>query len=277
VLRAEGGVAACRGRHPEADRHFSDAVELALGAGSSAAAAEGWLLLGLSRGVAGRNDEAEDAVHRCLRIAEGTEEPLLRSYAVGLLGLTALGRGEVAAAADRVRRALQPKVEPFLTAFLFEVLAWTALADGDGVRAATLVGAADRLWQTEAVDPAAVPTLVVRREERLAAVKALLGARQFRRHVEQGASMARRVALGYALEETMPGRGRPDEVTPLTGRELEVAELVGRGMTNREVAAALDITVRTTQGHVEHILRKLGFGSRTQVAAWVAERRARQA
>jgi non-specific serine/threonine protein kinase len=35
------------------------------------------------------------------------------------------------------------------------------------------------------------------------------------------------------------------------------------------------ISHRTAQGHVEHILRKLGFSSRAQVAAWVAERQAR--
>jgi DNA-binding NarL/FixJ family response regulator len=43
-------------------------------------------------------------------------------------------------------------------------------------------------------------------------------------------------------------------------------------MSNREIAAALVISVRTVQGHVEHILRKLAFGSRAQVAAWVAQR-----
>ena len=53
-----------------------------------------------------------------------------------------------------------------------------------------------------------------------------------------------------------------------------MAELIARGMTNREIGAALVISVRTVQGHVEHILRKLGFGSRAQVAAWVAQRRA---
>ena len=43
-------------------------------------------------------------------------------------------------------------------------------------------------------------------------------------------------------------------------------------MTNAEIAARLVISVRTVQGHVENILRKLGLGSRSQVAAWVASR-----
>ena len=33
------------------------------------------------------------------------------------------------------------------------------------------------------------------------------------------------------------------------------------------------ISVRTAQGHVENILRKLGFNSRSLIAAWVTERR----
>ncbi|MEU2014165.1 helix-turn-helix transcriptional regulator, partial [Nocardia sp. NPDC019302] len=55
-----------------------------------------------------------------------------------------------------------------------------------------------------------------------------------------------------------------------TKREREVAELVAEGLTNREIAARLVISPRTAQGHVEHVLTKLGFTSRTQVAAWIA-------
>jgi non-specific serine/threonine protein kinase len=41
-------------------------------------------------------------------------------------------------------------------------------------------------------------------------------------------------------------------------------------MTNAEIADCLTITVRTTEGHVEHIRNKLGFHSRVQIGAWVA-------
>jgi non-specific serine/threonine protein kinase len=51
---------------------------------------------------------------------------------------------------------------------------------------------------------------------------------------------------------------------------------VGCGLTNREIAEQLGISQRTVESHVDHTLRKLGFGSRTQVAAWVAEREARR-
>ena len=47
--------------------------------------------------------------------------------------------------------------------------------------------------------------------------------------------------------------------------------LVARGLSNREIAAQLVITERTAGAHVEHILDKLGFTSRTQIAIWAAE------
>ena len=52
-----------------------------------------------------------------------------------------------------------------------------------------------------------------------------------------------------------------------------MADLVADGLSNPEIAARLFISVRTAQGHVENILRKLGFNSRSLIAAWVTQRR----
>jgi DNA-binding CsgD family transcriptional regulator/tetratricopeptide (TPR) repeat protein len=57
---------------------------------------------------------------------------------------------------------------------------------------------------------------------------------------------------------------------PLTKREREVAELVSQGLTSRQIAAAAHISERTAENHVQHILGKLGFANRAQIAAWVA-------
>lgn len=57
----------------------------------------------------------------------------------------------------------------------------------------------------------------------------------------------------------------------LTRREREVAALVAQGLTNREIAQRLFISERTAESHVEQVRSKLGFRSRVQVAAWVAE------
>ena len=54
----------------------------------------------------------------------------------------------------------------------------------------------------------------------------------------------------------------------LSRREREVAALVARGLTNREIARTLFLSERTAENHVQHILTKLGFGARAQIAAW---------
>jgi DNA-binding CsgD family transcriptional regulator len=56
----------------------------------------------------------------------------------------------------------------------------------------------------------------------------------------------------------------------LTDREQEVATLIADGRSNQEIADRLVISRRTAEGHVNRILRKLGFDSRSQVAAWAA-------
>ena len=66
------------------------------------------------------------------------------------------------------------------------------------------------------------------------------------------------------------GQVRVRNTRGLSRRETEVAELVAQGMTNAEIADRLTITLRTAEGHVEHIRNKLGFHSRVQIGAWVA-------
>ena len=56
----------------------------------------------------------------------------------------------------------------------------------------------------------------------------------------------------------------------LSPREDEVARLVAEGLTNRQIAERLVISERTAQNHVQHILTKLGFTTRSQIAAWRA-------
>ena len=55
----------------------------------------------------------------------------------------------------------------------------------------------------------------------------------------------------------------------LTAREREVAELVANGLTNKEIAARLFVSTRTVDAHLVHILAKLSYVSRVQIAALV--------
>jgi DNA-binding NarL/FixJ family response regulator len=57
----------------------------------------------------------------------------------------------------------------------------------------------------------------------------------------------------------------------LSRREHEVAQLLARGLSNREIAGRLYLSERTIDNHVHHILDKLGFDSRVQVATWLAK------
>ena len=54
----------------------------------------------------------------------------------------------------------------------------------------------------------------------------------------------------------------------LTRREREVAALITSGRTNRSIADELFIAQSTVERHVANMLTKLGFHSRTQIAAW---------
>ncbi|WP_241840062.1 AAA family ATPase [Frankia sp. CcI49] len=65
-----------------------------------------------------------------------------------------------------------------------------------------------------------------------------------------------------------PAVTRPAQAT-LSPREMQVAQLVAEGLTNRQIAGRLVISERTAQNHVQHILTKLGFRARSQIAAWV--------
>jgi DNA-binding CsgD family transcriptional regulator len=66
--------------------------------------------------------------------------------------------------------------------------------------------------------------------------------------------------------------GRSPGPIDLTPTEQEVADLVGSGLTNREVANALFLSVSTVEANLRRIYRKLDVRSRTELSRKLSER-----
>ncbi len=278
VLVARAVETSWRGSPAEALTPLEQAVTAARTAGDRPLESSALFVLALCRSFTGDLDGAGTALQACVDLTGPAGEVHVRSYALAALGMLALLRGDPDAAADLERQALVMKMDlgdRSATAFVLEVLAWVAAAERRPERAATLLGAADALWRHLGVDPDAVPYLSVnrRRSEEHAGIDR--GDAAFRAAFPRGAALSDEQVLALALEQT-PVEEAPEEQVPLTRRELEVAHLLGCGLSNREIAEQLLISLRTVESHVDHILRKLGFGSRTQVVAWVVEREARR-
>lgn len=75
-----------------------------------------------------------------------------------------------------------------------------------------------------------------------------------------------RLARRFLGLPPLRGRAAPS----LTTRQREVAGLVAEGLTNREIAERLHITERSAESHVERIRDRMGFRTRSQIAAWYA-------
>jgi DNA-binding NarL/FixJ family response regulator len=58
---------------------------------------------------------------------------------------------------------------------------------------------------------------------------------------------------------------------PLTGREREVALLAANGLTNRQIAKSLSVSVRTVECHLWSAYAKTGTGTRTRLTLWLAQ------
>ena len=72
---------------------------------------------------------------------------------------------------------------------------------------------------------------------------------------------------------TMANRvATPDPDIPLTQRETQVLRHMALGLSNKEIAQSLTISVETVKEHVQNILRKIAVSDRTQAAVWAVRR-----
>jgi LuxR family maltose regulon positive regulatory protein len=69
------------------------------------------------------------------------------------------------------------------------------------------------------------------------------------------------------IERTRAQAPTSDLVEPLSERELEVLALIAQGLTNREIASRLFLSLNTVKAHTRNIYGKLGVNNRTQAAS----------
>jgi DNA-binding CsgD family transcriptional regulator/tetratricopeptide (TPR) repeat protein len=214
-----------------------------------------------------------------LALCEAHGAQSCRSYALWMLGFEVWRRGDAGRAAVLMRKATELKRasnDQWGIASCVEVLAWAAAAEGDGEHAARLLGAAQKLWHAIGTSPAGIQHLVAGHAQCEREARQAVGDPVFMAAFREGADFTVDQVVAYALGEqagTGPAMPARDSTAALTRRERQIAELIARGLSNKDIAATLMIAVRTAETHVEHVLAKLGFTSRTQIATWVAQRR----
>ena len=187
--------------------------------------------------------------------------------------------------ADEVYRQLSPFADLFNCGGAGVIVIGGSVHLALGVAAATMGRLDDAVRHLraaiEANDRAGLPPSTVSARYQLARV---LARRRRTGDRDEATALAASAAATAGRLGMAPLRRRAQELAsslagadagPLTKREHEVAVLVSQGLTNRQIAAITHISERTAETHVQHILTKLGFASRAQIAAWVAAQQIR--
>jgi DNA-binding NarL/FixJ family response regulator len=231
---------------------------------------------GAASALVGDYERASACVREMLAIVEPRGERLQRSHALFLDGLIAWRRGDLARADTQERECLRLKRawgldDRYGAAVCLEVLAWITADQQRHRRAATLLGAADRLNTDIGTSITSSRHLVGFHDAHERQIRDALDDAAFTEAFRHGQALTYDDALAYALDEPRQPAPTPHEGTwtPLTRREHQVADLIAKGLSNRDIAASLVISQRTAESHVQHILTKLGFTSRAQVATWI--------
>jgi predicted ATPase/DNA-binding CsgD family transcriptional regulator len=285
ALSLAGSAAAFRGQPADAVKAFEQAIKVLTGEGENGVVLLTMFQLASDMLYMGDPDGATATALKAISISEKCGEHWGRSYALWVLARCIWLRGEpdeawrLTQAALELQRGFRDSVG---AALMIDQLAWIAASKREFTRAASLLGTAHSVWRSIATDVSAFgPGIAGHRTDCERQTESALREPAFQAAFERGMQRSVQEAIDYAAQrhEPMP---RPQqqqqqvEVQVLTRREREVAELVGQGLSNRQTAERLVVSPRTVDGHVENILAKLGFTSRSQVAAWLAAQESRQ-
>jgi predicted ATPase/DNA-binding CsgD family transcriptional regulator len=252
---------------------ISRALELQATAGDEAGVAAALWFSGLPPLARGKAELASERFLRCTELAGVLRLPALGALAWQLLGVARLEMGDLrgarAALAEGVP-AIADIGDRFAIPAGLAALAGLAAKEGRPRAALLLAGAAA---EYEHVNHTSLPQ----------AMRAFLGSWLAPTRARLGAAAAKllddgrrltlneAIALGLGPGDQSGDRWRAGAAPGLTRREQEVAALAAGGLTNREIAGLLYLSVRTVETHVDRALSKLGFRNRTQLSAWAHE------
>ncbi|MEC3981463.1 ATP-binding protein [Amycolatopsis sp. H20-H5] len=233
---------------------------------------------GMALSLAGDLTSSRRVLADCIERYTSLGEMFWRSWALWSLSAAEYLYGDLGESVKASHRLLRLQLridDRAVIAFSLTVLAGTATHSGEWVKAARMLGAASAVWESLGASPATYTAFIEPMHRDITLVTGELGVEDAAKEFIVGAALSVNEAVRYALGEEPAGTdaGKRSADNPLTRRESEIAELVAQGMTNREIADRLVIARRTAETHVDHILGKLGFTNRAQIAAWVVQSR----
>jgi predicted ATPase/DNA-binding CsgD family transcriptional regulator len=260
-----------RGRITEGAPDVARAVALVSEAGDRPAIAFAIFYSGLVAQLTGQLEDACDIMVRCAAMAAELGLAPLNARARQMLGYVRLDLGQLSAARAALAEGFPVSMDVgdrWIVQIGLGGFAGLAAKTGRPRLALRLAGA---LEAYQDVNEFSMPVPIAEIVNRwLAPARAKAGSTAGRLLAE-GRRMSPEEAVGVALANETDDAPPPGPRQTLTPRESEVASLVARGLTNRDIAAQLFLSVRTVEVHVDHILTKLGFHTRTQLAAWAIE------
>ncbi|HYB49440.1 MAG TPA: tetratricopeptide repeat protein [Streptosporangiaceae bacterium] len=259
------------GRPAEAGPSVERALQLLDGLDDPPGVAAALLYAGLAAHFTGRFEEACARFVRSLELCGATGFPSVAARSLQQLGKSRLELGDIRGARSALGESLPIALElgdHWVVAVVMEGFAGVAARTGQPRQAMRLAGVVRGLCEAGQFS---MPVPVDQEMERwLAPAKSQLGSAAAQIMAE-GQRMSLSEAVAYALADEPEEAWRSGSRGTLTRREQEVAALVTQGLTNRDIAGRLCLSVRTVDTHVDHILTKLGFSTRTQLTAWAHE------
>jgi len=212
---------------------------------------------------------AIERFERCAELSGALSLPAIEARALQLLGVSRLELGDLHGAKSALGKGV-PAIADIGDRFAIPVglsaLAGLAAKAGRPRAALRLAGAATAYEEVnQTYRPQKIRAFL---EAWLVPARTAVGTAAAKLF-DEGRGLAPGQAIALGLDDKLEDRWQGGPSASLTRREKEIAALVATGLTNREIAGQLYLSVRTVEVHVDHILSKLGFRTRTQLAAWM--------